>query len=52
MTAVLTTGAEICTANDASCQAHIPAGGLSRLQTGVRTMHLAEILAATDEATR
>jgi L-lactate dehydrogenase complex protein LldE len=25
-------------------------GGLSRLNTGVRTMHLAEILAATDEA--
>jgi L-lactate dehydrogenase complex protein LldE len=51
MTAVLTTGAEICTANDASCLMHI-GGGLSRLQTGVRTMHLAEILAATDEATR
>ena len=49
MSAVLDTGAEICTANDASCLMHI-GGGLSRLNTGVRTMHLAEILAATDEA--
>ena len=48
MSAVLDTGAEICTANDASCLMHI-GGGLSRLNTGVRTMHLAEILAATDE---
>ena len=43
---VLATGAEICTAGDSSCLMHI-GGGLSRLRTGVRTVHLAEILAAT-----
>ena len=45
---VCRTGAEVCTAGDASCLMHI-GGGLSRLRTGVRTLHLAEILAATDE---
>jgi L-lactate dehydrogenase complex protein LldE len=44
---VLTTRAEVCTAGDASCLMHI-GGGLSRLQTGVRTLHLAEILASTE----
>jgi L-lactate dehydrogenase complex protein LldE len=44
---VLDTRAEVCTAGDASCLMHI-GGGLSRLQTGVRTMHMAEILASTD----
>jgi L-lactate dehydrogenase complex protein LldE len=48
MGAVLTTGAEVCTAGDSSCLMHI-GGGLSRLRTGVRTVHLAEILASTDE---
>jgi len=43
---VLDTGAEVCTAGDSSCLMHI-GGGLSRLRTGVRTVHLAEILAAT-----
>jgi L-lactate dehydrogenase complex protein LldE len=43
---VLSTRAEVCTAGDASCLMHI-GGGLSRLRTGVRTVHLAEILAAT-----
>lgn len=43
---VLSTGAEVCTAGDASCLMHI-GGGLSRLRTGVRTVHLAEILAST-----
>jgi L-lactate dehydrogenase complex protein LldE len=43
--AVLTTGAEVCTALDASCLMQI-GGGLSRQRTGVRTMHLAEILAS------
>jgi L-lactate dehydrogenase complex protein LldE len=43
---VLDTGAEVCTAGDASCLMHI-GGGLSRMKTGVRTVHLAEILAAT-----
>jgi L-lactate dehydrogenase complex protein LldE len=49
MRAVLDTGAEICTAGDASCLMHI-GGGLSRARTGVRTVHLAEILAATEDA--
>ena len=46
MRPVLDTGAEVCTAGDASCLMHI-GGGLSRQKTGVRTVHLAEILAAT-----
>jgi L-lactate dehydrogenase complex protein LldE len=40
-------GAEVCTAGDNSCLMHI-GGGLSRLRTGVRTLHLAEILASTE----
>ncbi len=44
---ILDTGAEICTALDSSCLMHI-GGGLSRSRTGVRTVHLAEILAATE----
>lgn len=47
MRAVLDTGAEVCTAGDASCLMHI-GGGLSRLRTGVRAVHLAEILASTE----
>lgn len=43
---VLDTRAEVCTAGDSSCLMHI-GGGLSRLRTGVRTVHLAEILAST-----
>jgi len=43
---VLSTGAEVCTAGDSSCLMHI-GGGLSRLRAGVRTVHLAEILAST-----
>jgi len=45
---VLDTGAEICAAGDNSCLTHI-GGGLSRMRTGVRGVHLAEILAATEE---
>jgi L-lactate dehydrogenase complex protein LldE len=45
---VLATGAEVCTAGDSSCLMHI-GGGLSRQRAGVRTVHLAEILAATDD---
>lgn len=41
---VLATGAEACTAVDSSCLLQI-GGALSRQQTGVRTLHLAEILA-------
>jgi L-lactate dehydrogenase complex protein LldE len=47
MRAVMQTGAEVVTAGDNSCLMHI-AGGLSRLQAGVRAMHIAEILACTD----
>ena len=43
---VLDTGAEFCSAGDSSCLMHI-GGGLSRLRTGTRTIHLAEILAET-----
>ena len=46
---VLDTGADVCTAGDASCLMHI-GGGLSRLRTGVRTVHLAEILASTESS--
>ncbi len=44
---ILDTGAEVCTALDCSCLMHI-GGGLSRQRAGVRTMHLAEILASTE----
>jgi L-lactate dehydrogenase complex protein LldE len=47
--AVLDTGAEVLCALDSSCLMHM-GGGLSRGRTGVRTVHLAEILASTDEA--
>ncbi|XVV13269.1 (Fe-S)-binding protein [Actinoplanes sp. CA-131856] len=46
---VLDTGADVCTAGDTSCLMHI-GGGLSRLRTGVKTVHLAEILASTETA--
>jgi L-lactate dehydrogenase complex protein LldE len=42
--AILDTGAEVCTSADNSCLMHI-GGALSRQRAGVRTMHLAEILA-------
>lgn len=47
--AILDTGAEVATATDSSCLMHI-GGALSRQRTGVRTMHLAEILASTGPA--
>ncbi|MFF2650247.1 (Fe-S)-binding protein [Streptomyces sp. NPDC058045] len=40
------TGAEVCTAGDSSCLMHI-GGGLARLRSGTRTLHLAQILAST-----
>jgi L-lactate dehydrogenase complex protein LldE len=46
--AVLATGAETCTACDNSCLMHIQ-GALHRQNTGVQTLHLAQILAG-DEA--
>jgi L-lactate dehydrogenase complex protein LldE len=45
MRAVLDTGAEVCSAGDSSCLMHI-GGGLGRLRSGVRTVHLAQILAS------
>jgi L-lactate dehydrogenase complex protein LldE len=45
--AVLATTAEVCTAVDRSCLTHL-GGGLARLRTGVRAVHLAEILASTE----
>jgi len=47
--AVTATAADVCTAGDASCLMHI-GGGLSRHRAGARTVHLAEILASTEEA--
>lgn len=43
---VLDTRAEVCVASDNSCLMHI-GGALRRQRAGVRTMHLAEVLAAT-----
>jgi L-lactate dehydrogenase complex protein LldE len=45
---VLDTGAEVLCAADTSCLMHI-GGGLHRLRAGVRTLHLAEILASSEE---
>jgi L-lactate dehydrogenase complex protein LldE len=45
---VLETEAEVCAAGDNSCLMHI-GGGLKRQRAGVRTVHLAEILATTEE---
>ncbi len=45
---VLDTGAEVLCATDNSCLMHI-GGALTRLRTGVRTLHLAEILASTED---
>jgi L-lactate dehydrogenase complex protein LldE len=44
---VLATSAEVCASADTSCLMHI-GGALRRQRTGVRTMHLAEILAARE----
>jgi L-lactate dehydrogenase complex protein LldE len=44
MTALRATGAEVCTAVDSSCLMQI-GGGLGRARAGLRTLHLAEILA-------
>lgn len=44
MSSVLATRAEVVTAGDSSCLMHI-GGGLSRLKTGVKPVHLAQILA-------
>ncbi|MFI1769664.1 (Fe-S)-binding protein [Streptomyces sp. NPDC020800] len=44
---VVATGADVLCAADNSCLMHI-GGGLSRLKTGIGTLHLAEILASTE----
>jgi L-lactate dehydrogenase complex protein LldE len=44
---VLDTRAEVCVAGDSSCLMQI-GGALSRQRAGVRTMHLAEVLASTE----
>jgi L-lactate dehydrogenase complex protein LldE len=44
---LLDSGAEVCTSADNSCLMHI-GGALRRGRTGVRTVHLAEILAARE----
>jgi L-lactate dehydrogenase complex protein LldE len=49
--AILSTNAEVCTACDNSCLMHIQ-GALHRQQTGVKTLHLAEILAGDEVAPR
>ena len=49
--AVLDTNAVVCTACDNSCLIHIQ-GGLHRQKTGVKTVHLAEILAGEDALAR
>ena len=45
------TDAEFCSAGDSSCLMHI-GGGLSRLRTGIGTLHLAEVLASTERTAR
>jgi L-lactate dehydrogenase complex protein LldE len=47
MRAVLDTGAEVVCAAENSCLLHI-GGGLTRQRAGVRTLHVAEILAARE----
>ena len=47
MRCVLDTGAEVLCAADTSCLMHI-GGGLHRQRAGVATVHIAEILAATE----
>ena len=49
MESVIETGAEVLCAGDRSCLMHI-GGGLSRIHAGVRTLHLAEVLASTQDA--
>ena len=48
MANVMSTKAEILVAADYSCLMHI-AGGLSKMRSGVRSMHIAEVLAGTQD---
>ncbi|MFI7585173.1 (Fe-S)-binding protein [Kocuria sp. M1N1S27] len=45
---IVSTGAELCTGGDASCLMHL-GGAMARRDTGVATLHFAEILASTRE---
>jgi L-lactate dehydrogenase complex protein LldE len=45
---ILDTHAEVCAAADNSCLMHI-GGALHRQRAGVRAVHIAEILASTEE---
>jgi L-lactate dehydrogenase complex protein LldE len=45
---VLDTGAEVVTSADTSCLMHI-GGAIGRMRAGVRAVHLAQILASTEE---
>ncbi len=47
MEAVIETGAEVLCAGDRSCLMHI-GGGLESVRAGVRSLHLAELLASTE----
>jgi len=47
LASIVASGAQVCTAADSSCLMQI-AGGLRRTGSPVRTVHLAEILAATE----
>ncbi|WP_067782137.1 (Fe-S)-binding protein [Actinomyces vulturis] len=49
MSNIMSTRAEVLCAGDYSCLMHI-GGGLSRLNSGIRIMHIAEILASTEDA--
>lgn len=48
MTAIKSTGAEVVIAGDYSCLMHI-GGGLSKINAGIRAIHLAEVLAPTKD---
>jgi L-lactate dehydrogenase complex protein LldE len=48
---VESTGAEVCAAVDNSCLMHLQ-GGLHQRRMGIRTVHLAEILASTESEAR
>jgi L-lactate dehydrogenase complex protein LldE len=48
---VVDSGAEVLVAGDSSCLMHV-GGMLSRQRSGVRVMHLAEVLASTEGARR
>jgi L-lactate dehydrogenase complex protein LldE len=51
VSAIVASGAEVCTAVDNSCLLHLE-GALRRQRTGVRVAHLADVLACTRETAR